>query len=688
METYFLVGIIVDLIIAIIPAKIAEKKGKDFTKWYLYGVLLFFFAMIHAIVLPEETEDNKNNLESIMTVKKVQNNDVNKDMDEIRYVDVNCPVEVQGVEIKVKEKSNLTCCALDFFNLSNKNVAAVKFVLKCYDSFGKPVTDNNEIEALVQDQLAQPKKHFGMDKCISLPNHSNTRKVDVIVTSVLFQDGSIWEIKENKLQNFKLCKIVDKQERDNLKTVVGNDAVCYSKILGDTWLCACGKLNSNLQEKCQRCERNREFVLNNYNTKESINKEIELISKQKAIEKEREKIEAQKMQLQEEKIKKEHLKKGIVGAAMFVLFGIVLLIGNATQYTFSYKGYQLKKHGIEKKYLNSINGDGKSYLLSAVETGDVEIFKILINNGADVNIKDAKGKTPLHSVASKNNIEMAKFLLENKANANIQDKSGQTPLHYAVSNNNLEMTKLLLKNKVRVDIKDKSGKSPLHQAAFVKDIDMIKLLIEKKADVNSKDNDLNTPLHYIYNSSLGIEKLVELSNLLTKNGANINIKNKIGKTALDYRVEEYIQKAKEAAKGNKYDEAIKHLDDILKLDKNNEQAKKLKYEYSSGSRELVVKEDKRTEKKESKIISQKQAMDILRNSDIESDIEFLQITNKGTISIDGFVIQDKSVYGHQCYYVVGVGGNAILFLVDAETGVVYQSLGKQEDGRIILNAKS
>lgn len=37
--------------LAIIPAKIAEKKGRDFWIWYVYGYLLFIIALIHSIAM-------------------------------------------------------------------------------------------------------------------------------------------------------------------------------------------------------------------------------------------------------------------------------------------------------------------------------------------------------------------------------------------------------------------------------------------------------------------------------------------------------------------------------------------------------------------------------------------------------------------------------------------------------------
>jgi len=39
------------LIIAVIPAAIASNKGRNFFAWYVYGILLWIVALIHALVL-------------------------------------------------------------------------------------------------------------------------------------------------------------------------------------------------------------------------------------------------------------------------------------------------------------------------------------------------------------------------------------------------------------------------------------------------------------------------------------------------------------------------------------------------------------------------------------------------------------------------------------------------------------
>ena len=55
------------LLIALIPAAIARNKGKNFLLWWIYGMLLFIVALIHAIVLkPDYNELDRRKLQQGM----------------------------------------------------------------------------------------------------------------------------------------------------------------------------------------------------------------------------------------------------------------------------------------------------------------------------------------------------------------------------------------------------------------------------------------------------------------------------------------------------------------------------------------------------------------------------------------------------------------------------------------------
>ena len=50
-------GATVLFLIALIPARIASSKGKNFANWWLYGVALFIVALVHALLLQTDSAE-------------------------------------------------------------------------------------------------------------------------------------------------------------------------------------------------------------------------------------------------------------------------------------------------------------------------------------------------------------------------------------------------------------------------------------------------------------------------------------------------------------------------------------------------------------------------------------------------------------------------------------------------------
>ena len=48
--------VLIVLVLGIIPALIAQSKGRNFFAWYIYGVLLFIVALIHSLVISKSPE--------------------------------------------------------------------------------------------------------------------------------------------------------------------------------------------------------------------------------------------------------------------------------------------------------------------------------------------------------------------------------------------------------------------------------------------------------------------------------------------------------------------------------------------------------------------------------------------------------------------------------------------------------
>jgi ankyrin repeat protein len=146
----------------------------------------------------------------------------------------------------------------------------------------------------------------------------------------------------------------------------------------------------------------------------------------------------------------------------------------------------------------------------------------------DINATDKYGNCPLHVAAVFNHVKVARMLLEKGADVNVKDKDGDSsPLHFSAILGHMKIAKLLLKNGADVNAKDKAGSSPLHIGVMNGWFELAKLLLEHGADVNAKDKDGNSPLHFA--ATYGH---VKIARLLLEHGADVNIKNEDGNSPL------------------------------------------------------------------------------------------------------------------------------------------------------------
>ena len=149
--------------------------------------------------------------------------------------------------------------------------------------------------------------------------------------------------------------------------------------------------------------------------------------------------------------------------------------------------------------------------IEAVKSGDrAKIAKFLKNKKLDVDVVDEDGKSALIIAVENNDVEVAKLLLEHGANVNFQEDNevGNTPLICAAkqSYGDIEMMKLLLEHGADVNLQNKRGKTPLMYAGAF--FEPASLLLEHGADMNIKDNKGNTVLPYV--ARLGYAESLDL----------------------------------------------------------------------------------------------------------------------------------------------------------------------------------
>jgi ankyrin repeat protein len=177
--------------------------------------------------------------------------------------------------------------------------------------------------------------------------------------------------------------------------------------------------------------------------------------------------------------------------------------------------------------LDLVDNLGRSVLDYALTSPNLSILQeLLIRNCIDINMRNKDGVTQLISAVNRNNLPMVQFLLNNNADINIQDKNGDTALSWAVFNRSLVISTELLKYKPNVNIKEKNGNTPLMIAIKQQARALVQLLLNHPdIDVNATTEADNTPLHAA--TATNNKHFIEL--LLAK-GANPNSINKKGET--------------------------------------------------------------------------------------------------------------------------------------------------------------
>lgn len=96
-------------------------------------------------------------------------------------------------------------------------------------------------------------------------------------------------------------------------------------------------------------------------------------------------------------------------------------------------------------------GHGHTPLMRAALDGDTESVKELINQGADINLKDDNGRTALMFAVVNRHYETMKLLLEHGADVNARSKQGGTALMGAAMDGELSMVQALLDNGADLD---------------------------------------------------------------------------------------------------------------------------------------------------------------------------------------------------------------------------------------------
>lgn len=142
------------------------------------------------------------------------------------------------------------------------------------------------------------------------------------------------------------------------------------------------------------------------------------------------------------------------------------------------------------------NTEGQTALHIAAYEGDEAMVKFLQTARVDANIADANDRTPLHLAAQRGHSSVAEFLVDKlKANVNLRTKDGSTLMHIASQAGHPDTALVFLKKGVPLHMPNKDGAVCLHAAARKGHVGVVKALLSKGASVDTKTKDQYTALH-------------------------------------------------------------------------------------------------------------------------------------------------------------------------------------------------
>ena len=126
-------------------------------------------------------------------------------------------------------------------------------------------------------------------------------------------------------------------------------------------------------------------------------------------------------------------------------------------------------------------------LIKAVNLGNHELVRELLEQGIDVNGHQGDGATALHWATHRDDSETAELLIHANASVNVSDDHGVTPLSLACLNGSTRLVEMLLQAGANPNTARTSGETPLMTASRVGNLDVVKTLLLQGTDVTARE---------------------------------------------------------------------------------------------------------------------------------------------------------------------------------------------------------
>lgn len=128
--------------------------------------------------------------------------------------------------------------------------------------------------------------------------------------------------------------------------------------------------------------------------------------------------------------------------------------------------------------------EGAPPLWCAAAAGHLEIVKLLVKSGANVNSTTKTNSTPLRAACFDGHYEIVKYLVEHNADIEVANRHGHTCLMIACYKGHFKIARYLIEIGADVNRKSVKGNTALHDCAESGSLEIMKLLIQSGARID------------------------------------------------------------------------------------------------------------------------------------------------------------------------------------------------------------
>jgi ankyrin repeat protein len=146
----------------------------------------------------------------------------------------------------------------------------------------------------------------------------------------------------------------------------------------------------------------------------------------------------------------------------------------------------------EQSFLNYQNDDGVTTLHVATDNNHLDVTRLLIEAGCNLNVNTLFGRTPFMTVAQHGYTSIAKELIVARCNVDVPEHGGSTPIYMAAFFGNPKVAEQLIQARVNVDLKNENGYTPLMISAWCGKASVVNLLLAARDDIDVQKVDLDT----------------------------------------------------------------------------------------------------------------------------------------------------------------------------------------------------